>query len=151
MDSRATAATASRRAELPSGRVVDGVARDAIAATPAPRRPRRDAIAATTAWRRHRREPRRGPKQLKFEKKTIQRLVSWRRSGSTASDAVADLEQRDQVVHVLDLVVGHEDLGVHELAELALLVVHEVRRDVASVYGQALRELDFVVQSLRFF
>jgi hypothetical protein len=71
---------------------------DAIDAT----RSREDAIAAS-----------------KIGKKTTQRLVSWRRSKWKASDAATNLEQRDQVVHVLDLVVGHEDLGVHELAEPA--------------------------------
>ena len=68
-----------------------------------------------------------------------------------ASDAATHLQQRDQVVDVLDLVVGHENFRVHELAELALLVVDEVRAYITSVDGQALRELDLVVQRLRFF
>ena len=100
---------------------------DAIAAT----RSREDALAASEA--------------AQHRKKTIQRLVSWRRSEWKASDAVAHLEQRDQVVDVLDLVVGDENFGVHELAELALLVVDEVRAHITSVDGQALRELHFVI------
>ena len=65
------------------------------------------------------------------------------------ADAATHLEQRDQVVHVLDLVVGHQNLRVHELAELPFLVVHEVRAYITSVDGQTFREFDLVVQSLR--
>jgi hypothetical protein len=87
----------------------DGVARDALAATPSTRPPQRQ------------------------------------------KDAATHLQQRDQVVDVLDLVVGHEDFGVHELAELPFLVVDEVRAYITSVYRETFRELDFVVQSLRLF
>ena len=85
----------------------DGVARDALAATPSTRPPQRQ------------------------------------------KDAATHLQQRDQVVDVLDLVVRDENFGVHELAELALLVVDEVRAYITSVDGQALRELHFIVQRLR--
>ena len=65
-----------------------------------------------------------------------------------ASDAVAHLEQRDQVVDVLDLVVRDQNLRVHELAELPFLVVHEVRAYITSVDRETLRELHFVVERL---
>mmetsp|Transcript_61786 Transcript_61786/g.163792 ORF Transcript_61786/g.163792 Transcript_61786/m.163792 type:complete len:642 (+) Transcript_61786:81-2006(+) len=58
------------------------------------------------------------------------------------------LEQRHELVHILDLAVGDEDLGVGELARLQLLVLHKVRRDVPAVDLHPLGEVDLVHQRL---
>jgi hypothetical protein len=84
-------------------------------------------------------------KRPKIKTKTTQRLVSWRRSASTASDAATDLEQRDQVVDIFNFVVRDENLRVHQFTQLSFLIIDEVRAYVTSVDGQALRELDLII------
>ncbi len=60
------------------------------------------------------------------------------------------LEHRQQIADVRDLLVVQQDVGVFQLGGLALLVVDEVRRQVAAVELHALDDVELVVQRLAF-
>mmetsp|Transcript_18765 Transcript_18765/g.33765 ORF Transcript_18765/g.33765 Transcript_18765/m.33765 type:complete len:272 (-) Transcript_18765:756-1571(-) len=60
-------------------------------------------------------------------------------------------EQGDDFVDVVELGVGDEYAGGHELGDLTFLVLDEVGGDVAAVDGEALGEFDLVKEGLGFF
>src|SRR5699024_5077131 len=60
------------------------------------------------------------------------------------------LEHRQQVTHVGDLLVVQQDVRIFQLDLLALLVVDEVRRQVAAVELHALDDVQLVFQRLAF-
>ena len=60
------------------------------------------------------------------------------------------LEQRQHLAHVRDLLVVQQDVRILELGRLVLLVVDEVRREVAAVELHALDDVELVLETRAF-
>mmetsp|Transcript_169156 Transcript_169156/g.543745 ORF Transcript_169156/g.543745 Transcript_169156/m.543745 type:complete len:524 (+) Transcript_169156:150-1721(+) len=87
-------------------------------------------------------------------------LVEDKRLQRLAGDVVGDdenrllglkqlLQQVDDVVHIRQLLVSHQDPGFFQLGNESLSICDEIGRNVAAIDGHALGELDLIDQDLR--
>src|SRR5690606_35656038 len=61
------------------------------------------------------------------------------------------LEQREQLAHVADLLLVEQHVRVVELSGLILLIIDEVRREIAAVELHTLDDVELVLQTRTFF